>query len=249
MSRDLKFLIKYPTRSRPNLFSQRLEELYLSRSGDCSIRLVVSIDEDDETMDKKFVTEQFNEWFYPDKDSLVVSVIPKGKSGKIVACNDAVTESTKDFKDTDILMLMSDDMVVDIDNWDRRIANEFKIHGGKDPFALHINDGLQGRNLITLSIMNLKLYREFDYIYHPDYTSCFCDDEFTQIVWHNRICAYIRDSWFKHQWVGINSPDELHEKNHKLMSADQPIFEARKRAGFPKRSIRTPQSPGGLYVG
>lgn len=244
-----KFIIKYPTRNRPGLFSERLEDLYMNRSRHHSIRLVVSIDEDDETMSEEFVTEQFNKWFYPNRDSLVVSVIPKGKSGKIIACNDAVMEATKDFKDTDILMLMSDDMVPEIDDWDRRIANEFRTHGGHEPFALHINDGLQGRNLITLSIMNLKLYREFGYIYHPDYTSCFCDDEFTQIVWHNRICAYIQDTWFKHQWVGMNSPDELHEKNHKLMSADQPIFEARKRAGFPKHSIRTPKSSEGLYVG
>ena len=48
--------------------------------------------------------------------------------------------------------------------------------------VLWFNDGFQGNRLNTLCILGKKYYERFNYIYHPDYISLYCDEEQTNVA-------------------------------------------------------------------
>ena len=48
--------------------------------------------------------------------------------------------------------------------------------------VLWFNDGNQGNRLNTLCILGKKYYERFNYIYHPDYTSLWADNEFMDVA-------------------------------------------------------------------
>jgi hypothetical protein len=48
--------------------------------------------------------------------------------------------------------------------------------------VLWFNDGYQGNRLNTLCILGKKYYDRFNYIYHPDYISVWCDNEFMDVA-------------------------------------------------------------------
>ncbi|MFK5283673.1 hypothetical protein ACI3PL_29270, partial [Lacticaseibacillus paracasei] len=48
--------------------------------------------------------------------------------------------------------------------------------------VLHLPDGKIKHELCTYSIMGRAYFERFGYIYHPDYTSLWCDNEFTEVA-------------------------------------------------------------------
>lgn len=223
-----RILIKYPSRDRPDLFKERVLDWQKKAYYPRSFVWVFTFDENDASMNN----DEMRQWI---KDSVVgESHIHYGTHrGKIHAINDNVNDHIDTMEDIDIVMICSDDMVCNELYWDTLIGDEFDTHGPDGDFALHMNDGVQGRRLCTLSCMGVKYYRKFGYLYHPDYESCFADDEYTQIMWSQRRAAYIDEVWFRHKWVGFDGGDRLHQHNHAVMQKDQPVFELRAKYGFP----------------
>jgi hypothetical protein len=106
--------------------------------------------------------------------------------------------------------------------------------------ALHYSDGYQKNKLITLSILGRKLYDYFGYIYHPDYKSLYCDNEFTQEVYRLDKVKYIDHVIIKHEHYGekdnSNSGDfDLSaQKTLYYSGRDQMVFQRRQQLAFPK---------------
>ena len=113
-----KLLVKFPSRNRPEKFKTRLNEYIGACSGKHQVRFVISMDEDDETMNtddiKKFLDElksnQGVDLVYHYGDSKT----------KIEACN-----ANLEGESADVLMLISDDMIPQMANYDEIIFDAY----------------------------------------------------------------------------------------------------------------------------
>lgn len=220
----MKILFKYPTRSRWNWFKKTLEKYYTMISKDCDFLFLISLDEDDSIMLVPEVRE-----FLDCQPNLIYRY---GKNGtKIEACN-ANMDSAGEW---DILVLVSDDMIPIVKDFDRVIVENMQKHFPDTDGALHFNDGLFGKDrTITLSIMGRKMYERFGYIYHPAYCSFYCDNEFTDEVYAMKRVVYISQVIIKHEWHGgPHSKDALYRRNSG-MEGDEQTYNRRKLLGFPK---------------
>jgi len=185
---------------------------------------VVSLNEDDKTMNndsmRKFMDRIANlSYFYGNH------------TNKIAACNADIDLK----KEWDILVLVSDDMIPK-KNFDKTIIeNMIKFFPDTDG-ALHFNDGYCGKDrTITFSIIGRKLYESLSYVYHPDYKSFYCDNEFTDVVRKLKKVHYDNRVIVQHKWTGGgNSSDELYRMNTKLGKDDDKTYSRRKKLGFSK---------------
>lgn len=223
----MKLLIKIPTRSRPEKFKQILTEYQRLLSRKHDYLFLISIDEDDITMNNpemlKFLDSQPNLKYF------------KGNSkSKIEAVNADIEKVTEDW---DALLVTSDDMIPLKPNYDDTIlVNLRRFFGPKMDGVLHFNDGRQGSRLNTLPIMGREYYNRFKYVYHPSYISLYADNEFTDVSRKLGKTIYFDTVLVQHGWMDFIGKDELFERNEdpKLYQTDRHTYETRKAAGFPK---------------
>jgi hypothetical protein len=157
---------------------------------------------------------------------------------KISAINDHI-----EGRDFDIVVCASDDMIPKAHSWDNEIAIAMKEHFPDLDGCVHFNDGNTEGKLITFSILGRKLYEHFGYVYHPDYKSLYCDDEFTQEVKRLGKEKYIDKVIITHEHYSVKGSvnhlqhDVAREKTLHYSGRDQMVFEKRKELGFPKQRI------------
>lgn len=224
----MKILFKYPTRYRANWFKETLSKYRSLISSDCEHEFLISLNKDDSSMNNKQMIE-----FLSNQSDL--SFYFGNHKSKIEAIN-ADMDLCKDW---DILVLVSDDMIPCVKDFDKIIVDGMKNNFPNTDGALHFNDGLYGKDVtITLSIMGRKLYEHFGYIYHPDYKSFYCDNEFTDCVRALRKVVYFPEVIIKHEWRGFsNKKDELYKINSSLGRDDAAVYSKRKQLGFPVNSV------------
>jgi len=127
--------------------------------------------------------------------------------------------------------------------WDVEIVNAMNQHFPDLDGCVHFNDGNTNGELITFSILGRKLYEHFGYIYHPDYKSLYCDDEFTQEVKRMGKEKYIDKVIISHEHYSVRGSqndgdlDLATKKTLVYSGRDQQIFNTRKKLGFPKARI------------
>lgn len=215
----MNFLFKYPTCKRPDWFLQTLRKYYSMLSGKNQYRFLITLNEDDKTMNNNEMKNIMNGF------SNLIFKYGKHKS-KIDAIN-----ADMEGEDFDILFLVSDDMIPVIRNFDIIIVEKMEKYFPDLDGALHFNDGfIGGDKCITLSIMGRKLYDYFGYIYHPDYRSFYCDQEFTEVVRQLGKVKYFSQVIVKHKWTGgSKSLDSLYIYNSKLNGADRITYHRRKK--------------------
>ena len=218
----MKLLIKYPTRARPDQF-RRVLALYVAKlSGKHDVRFVISADSDDATMNNDAVKA-----FVAAQPHATLCIGPP--KTKIQACNADMAG-----RDFDVLVLASDDMIPVADEYDDVICGHMARFWPQLDGCLHYNDGLQGK-LNTLSIMGRALYERFGYIYHPDYFSLWCDNEFQEVTEQWGVSVFINQVIIRHEWASIR--DKLRNKGTSFYVRDGHVFQVRKAAGFPKGSV------------
>lgn len=220
----MRILFKYPTRQRPLAFKRALEAYYSRLSNTVDYRFLITADTDDATMNNGEMIE-----YLSSKQNLSYSF--GNSKSKVMAINEGV--NTQEF---DILVLISDDMMPIIDGFDKIIADEMLKSFPSYDGCLHFNDGRVGRRLNTLSIMGKALYNYFGYIYHPDYTSLWCDNEFQAVTERESKSVYIDTVIIKHIWEEYHN-DPLNKRNEAYYNLDKTVFDARKAANFPKESV------------
>ena len=106
-----------------------------------------------------------------------VTVVFGDSKTKIEACNADIKDV-----DFDIVLLASDDMVPQVRGYDTIIKEAMEDYFPNTDGVLWFNDGYQSRAMNTLCILGKKYYDRFGYIYHPDYISLWCDNEFTVVA-------------------------------------------------------------------
>lgn len=157
-----------------------------------------------------------------------------GKSlSKIHAVNRDM-DHVKD-KDWNVLLLASDDMIPQVKGYDQIILDKMAEHYPDTDGVLWFNDGFVGKRLNTLSIMGRKYYDRFGYIYNPEYTSLFCDDEFMHVSQMLNKVTYFDECIIKHEHPmnGASVPmDSLYRKNERFYQQDKAVFERRKAMNF-----------------
>jgi hypothetical protein len=218
-------LIKFPTRGRPDKFFKVLD-CYISKAKNLSkIAFVISFDEDDKTMNNSKVLDTLQA--YKNKIKLVYFI--GGSKTKIQAVN-ADMEKVSGW---DILLLASDDMIPVEDGYDEIIRQDMENNFKDTDGVLWYHDGAQNR-LNTLSILGKKYYDRFNYIYHPDYVSLWCDNEFTEVSERLKRVHKSDRVIIEHQhpaWQKSNF-DELYARNEMYNSIDKQTYDRRSEKNF-----------------
>lgn len=208
----IDLLIKYPTRSRPELFKKTLA-LYQQ---DSLPRFLITIDADDATMN----TPAMLEWM--DAQPRLKYRIGNS-STKIEAINDGLAEES-----FDLLIVAADDMIPTVPNYAQRIAGLFADHFPAGDGVLHLNDGRTGRNLNTLPIMDRKYFDRFGYVYDGAYSSLWADNEFQSVSELLGRSCYIDCVLIRHAWTEVTGKDDLHLRNEAFYESDRLVYESRK---------------------
>ncbi len=225
----MKFLFKYPTMGRPEWFKETLQKYMSMLSGKHEYLFLLTMNEDDPTMNNPKMIE----WIENLDEGKMDIVYRFGVYGdKIEAINADVSIVTN----FDILFLISDDMIPLVTGFDDLIVKAMEVHFPDLDGALHYHDGCCGKDkCITLSIMGKKLYDTLGYIYHSDYKSFYCDNEFTDVVRQMNKVVYIPTIIVKHEWQGWGKDrDTIYNLNTQKGKDDEQTYKGRKKAGFPK---------------
>ncbi len=216
-------LIKWPTRARPQLFRERFAQYRQDETAE----FLITIDVDDPTMNNPAMLG----WL--DEQPRTTVRIGNSKS-KVQACNDGLNEMPWE----GIVMLASDDMAVQYDDYAKRITHLFNEIFPDGDGVLHLNDGRVGPVLNTLAIMDRKWFNRFGYVYCPAYVSLYCDQELQDVSESLGRARYVDNVIVKHCWIGENQPDDLLRRNESYYQRDGRVYEARKLEGFPTVSAR-----------
>ena len=186
------------------------------------MRFVVGIDADDRTMQSR----QIQDYLRRQKD---VQVFTGNSTGKIAAVN-ADFDKLGDY---DVLLLASDDMIPKVRHYDLVIEQLMKQHFPGLDGCLHFSDGLNVHGLNTMPIAGKKLLDKQGHIYHPDYISEWCDNEWQAVT--ERDGKSFRDNrvLFRHEWISNTGKDATFKRNSGFFEQDKNTFNRRKEAGFP----------------
>ena len=219
----MKLLIKFPTRNRKNKFFKVLRQ-YQNLCEDLdNTYFLITLDNDDESMNPSDVEDIFNTF----KN---VKVIYGTSNSKIHAVN----RDIELVNDWDIVLLASDDMTPKVKGYDNIIRNKMKEFYSDTDGILWFNDGFQGEKLNTLCILGKKYYKRFNYIYHPDYKSCWSDNEFMEVGKILKKQTYIDSVIIKHEhpdW-GYGNRDQIHTNNINDYQYDLGVYNRRKEINF-----------------
>tara|TARA_R110002126_G_scaffold1909_5_gene11428 strand:- start:22516 stop:23175 length:660 start_codon:yes stop_codon:yes gene_type:complete len=217
----MKLLIKFPTRNRVPKFLKTLSK-YVRYIENKDTRILVTCDNDDETMQQEFVKDAIDQY-----DN--VEVCYGNNKSKIDAIN-ADLEGVN----FDIVLLASDDMIPMEKGFDNIIIDKMKNYYPDTDGVLWFNDGYQGDKLNTLCILGKKYYDRFGYIYNPEYISVWSDNEFMDVGNLLNKQTYFSDIIIKHEhpdW-GFGNRDEIHSLNSKYEAHDRGIYNKRKEINF-----------------
>lgn len=243
-----KILIKFPTRERPEKFFQVLN-LYYQKAKDISnIEFLISCDEDDSTMNNPDVIRRLNN----SKKHINLNYYFGNSKTKVQAIN-ADVENCENW---DILLLASDDMIPVCDGYDQIIREDMFTHHRNGDGVLWYNDGNRD-DINTLCIFGKKYYERFNYIYNPEYTSLWCDNEFTDVSLFLGKCAKINKTIIEHAHPAYQKAnfDRLYAKNESFSKKDEEVYNKRKIKNFdlnrfiPYLSILTPSVPSRIKDG
>ena len=218
---SMNLLIKFPTRNRSQKFL-RVYNQYKDLASNPSTKIVAVIDPDDRMTKIACVNNDIDH------------ITTTGK-GKINAINTPLR-----LCDTyDILLLASDDMIPHVKGYDQIIIDKMRELYPDTDGVLWFNDGYTGSRLNTLVCAGRKYLDRFGYIYHPDYKSLWCDNEFMEIAQGIGKMTYIDQVIISHNHpmnIGSNM-DELYRVNEAYYRQDEQTFKKRKEQGFPISSI------------
>lgn len=224
----IDILVKFPTRGRKEKAISVLKSYYRTSKFPERISYLLAIDSDDQEMLDSL--DEISEAL--EKSKLFWAV--GERDCKVEAINRGINEYEDHW---DVLVLGSDDMIPAVGAWDAVIESDYRAAYNKDAFWYF--DGHQDR-ICTLPIMTSAIYYSFGYIYHPDYKSLWCDNEWTEVM-KELDCLEKKDEiLFRHEspaWKrGATTEiirDSLWLDNESFFQRDRQIFEKRREKGFP----------------
>lgn len=149
--------------------------------------------------------------------------------------NQSVVEATnraaKEAKG-DILVYLSDDFDC-FQDWGVAVEKEFEDR----PLLIKVDDCLQKFDVpvLTIPIMNRKLYNKLGYFWHPGYKSMFVDED---LFWTARrlgalkMCPHLK---FEHRHVSVGKAenDQTYIRSAANWDQGKALFKKRQAEGFP----------------
>ena len=226
-----RLVIKFPTRNRPEKFKSVFTRYLTFLSGRNDVRFIITMDEDDLTMNNP----EMQQWLSTRAQNAQIECFYGHSKSKIEACN-----ANLEGVDGDVLLLASDDMVPVQMGYDDIIFSAFQHTFPDFDGAIKFWDGLRPKEdpLMTLTVMGFPLYKQFGYIYNPEYKSLYCDNEQTQV------CAALNKlrrcdlCIVQHQWSG-EPWDALHARNEnaEMYGVDGETFKRRGANKFDMESM------------
>lgn len=238
----MRILLKCPTRGRPQRVLSTLTKYIQLANHPEQIGVAVSCDDDDTTMTRNLVQEELHRVL---AKTAWHRIFMSPNKSKIEACNANMNEIDWEW---DIVVLVSDDMIPQIQGYDDVIRTHMIAHFPSTDGILWFNDGYQNEKLNTLCIFGREFYKSQGYIYHPDYKSLFCDTELTDQCKGSlqSKCAYVPYCIIRHEHPGTGHPqvmDGLYEKNQKYWNVDMHTYIRRKQYTY-DWSVLIPTIPG-----
>ncbi len=189
----MKISLIHPSRSR----AKKAKETYnywLSRANKkYDIEHILSLDADD------FQLQEYRQLF---ENSTI-----------IISNNNCVVEATNiaaKVSKGDVLIYLSDDFKCP-KNWDDSIKS---VMGSNEPILIKVDDCLQNFDVavLTIPIMNRKLYETLNYFWFPLYKSMFVDEDLFWTCKNNSWILNCSELKFKHEHhsVGLAKNDETY---------------------------------------
>lgn len=227
----MRILLKCPTRSRPSRFISVIKKYVSLAHRPDLLGVCVSCDLDDTTMTPADVQYEIKNAIH----TVAWSEIYYGYStSKIEAVNADMSSIPWQW---DIVVVVSDDMVPQVKGYDDVLRSHMMANFPNTDGILWVNDGTQGSNLNTISIMGRTMYDSFGYIYNPSYKSLFCDTEFTDLCVGSLAskCTYIPYILIRHEHPGTGYPDRndnLYARNQQYWSTDMQTYIRRKAYAY-----------------
>ncbi len=189
-------------------------------STDNNYTIALTIDDDDSTT---LNSHQLADILQSDQ----IKINPGRSGSKVHAINRGMAGWSGD-----IVVNMSDDMRFIKRGFDGDIIQAFQ--GDRDQF-IHFPDGRMNGVLPTMSIMGRSYYERFNFIYHPDYYSLWCDNEAMDVAQQLGRYKYIDLQIFSHEhpaWTG-EPADALLMHTESFFEIDQETYQRRSKLGFP----------------
>ena len=220
----MKFLYKFASRSRPSKFFDCIENIYIN-SRDKDFTILATLDLDDESMNNEGVIEKMKRYdkIYP---------VWGTSTSKIHAINRDMDKAP----DWDVLINMSDDMMFIENGYDVIIQDDIRTMFPLGDCLLHYPDQNQGRNCMTMSIMDKKFYDRFGYIYHPDYKTLWCDLEAMEVGRLTSRYMFINKRIFNHYHPSFGQAqyDDQYRRTegHEIRGMDETTYINRKAKNF-----------------
>lgn len=217
----------FPSRSRPDKFFNVLDNIK-NLSAKESYSIIASLDADDVTMNNMAVIERMMPYDKVNRSYMY-------STGKVNAINKNLDLMPED---TDIIILMSDDMVFTQWGFDDIIRIDMQKYYPDLDGVLHYPDSTPVQDkIITMSIMGYKYFKRFGYLYHPEYTSLWCDLEFTEVAKRLGKYKYLPNTHIlKHNhsvWSGGKEKyDALMTRNESFYHKDKEIYFKRLARNF-----------------
>jgi len=160
----MKISILHPSKGRPFQALKTTLAWIEKASGKYPIEYILSLDDDDSFTDQYL-------GMYEDTN---VRVIKTASRSCVGAINEAARVSSGD-----ILIVVSDDFECPLD-WDKIVADNMDM---STPCALHVDDGITNfSRIMTIPIINRKLYEVLGYVYHPAFVSMWADNHLYEVV-------------------------------------------------------------------
>jgi hypothetical protein len=160
----MKISLLHPSKGRPFQAMKTTLSWIEKASGTHQLEYIISLDDNDTFID------QYLGMF---EDTNVNVIITPSRS-----CVGAVNEAAK-ASTGDILIVVSDDFECPFD-WDKIVVDHMDM---STPCALHVDDGITNfSRIMTIPIINRKLYEVLGYVYHPSFVSMWADNHLYEVV-------------------------------------------------------------------
>ena len=219
----IDLLIKLPSRSRLELFKEKLESCIELLSNQINVKFIFSFDTNDEIMNNNVVR------YYLNSKKINMEYFYGVSKNKVDACNrDIPKEGWK------VLLLMSDDMLPIQKNFDKTIYNDMMRHFPDLDGCLNYNthkEAFKNRTMV-LSVMGKKYYDRFNYIYYPGYQSIYCDNEQTDVAIKLNKLVDIDNRIISHEWSSVKDDLRKHTESTEFRNHDSVLYNNRKANGF-----------------
>lgn len=157
-----------------------------------------------------------------------VTMVSGSSRNKIDACNRDIEKATA----WDIVVLLSDDMICQVDGWDEILRKEFSK---TLDLCVHHSDGYAGDRLQTMVIFGRQYFDRFGYLYHPEYISLFADNRQQDVAKILKKYKYYPRVLFRHEHYANNPKifkDRQYTYTERFYLIDQRTYQRHKAANF-----------------